>query len=75
MGKEEHITVSGTITEGLPGTKFRVEIENGNIIQAHLSGKMRKNFIKILPGDEVNVELSPYDMTKGIIVYRNTGKK
>ncbi|UCG52236.1 MAG: translation initiation factor IF-1 [Candidatus Latescibacterota bacterium] len=70
MAKEQGITVEGTVVEALPNTMFRVELENKHIVLAHVSGKMRMHFIKILPGDRVTVELSPYDLTKGRIVYR-----
>lgn len=70
MPKEENIEVQGTIVETLPNAMFRVELENGQIILAYVSGKMRMHFIKILPGDKVTVELSPYDLTKGRITYR-----
>lgn len=70
MSKEEAIEVQGTITEALPNTMFRVELENGHVVLAYISGKMRKHFIRILPGDKVTVELSPYDLTKGRITYR-----
>lgn len=70
MPKEENIEVHGTIIETLPNAMFRVELENGKIILAYVSGKMRMHFIKILPGDKVTVELSPYDLTKGRITYR-----
>ena len=70
MAKEQSTTVEGTVVEALPNTMFRVELENKHIVLAHVSGKMRMNFIKILPGDRVTVELSPYDLTKGRIVYR-----
>jgi translation initiation factor IF-1 len=70
MEKEENIEVSGKIIETLPNAMFRVELENGQIILAYISGKMRMHFIKILPGDKVLVELSPYDLTKGRITYR-----
>ncbi|MCB9493917.1 MAG: translation initiation factor IF-1 [Desulfobacteraceae bacterium] len=70
MAKEEAIKVEGTVTETLPNAMFRVELENGHEILAHISGKMRMHFIKILPGDQVTVELSPYDLTRGRIVYR-----
>jgi len=68
--KEDAITVEGTVVETLPNAMFRVEIENGHRILAHISGKMRMHFIKILPGDKVSVELSPYDLTRGRIIYR-----
>lgn len=70
MAKEENIEVQGTIIETLPNAMFRVQLENGQIILAYVSGKMRMHFIKILPGDKVTVELSPYDLTKGRITYR-----
>ena len=70
MAKEEAITVDGTVKEALPNAMFRVELENGHNILAHISGKMRMHYIRILPGDKVTVELSPYDLTKGRITYR-----
>lgn len=70
MAKEENIETQGTIVEALPNAMFRVELENGQIILAYVSGKMRMHFIKILPGDKVTVELSPYDLMKGRITYR-----
>lgn len=70
MPKEDGIEVEGKIVETLPNAMFKVELENGQIILAYVSGKMRINFIKILPGDKVTVELSPYDLTKGRITYR-----
>ena len=70
MSKEEAIEVQGTILENLPNAMFRVKLENGQQILAYVSGKMRMHFIKILPGDKVTVELSPYDLTKGRITYR-----
>ena len=70
MAKEEGIQVEGTVIEPLPNAMFRVELENGHKVRAHISGKMRMHFIKILPGDKVTVELSPYDLTRGRIVYR-----
>ncbi len=70
MQKEEPIKVQGTVTETLPNAMFRVELENKHQVLAHISGKMRMHFIKILPGDMVTVELSPYDLTRGRIVYR-----
>ena len=70
MPKEENIEFQGTIVETLPNAMFRVELENGKVILAYVSGKMRMHFIKILPGDKVSVELSPYDLTKGRITYR-----
>lgn len=70
MPKEESITVEGTVVEALPNTMFRVELANKHVVLAHVSGKMRMHFIKILPGDRVTLEISPYDPTKGRIVYR-----
>ncbi|MBI5116680.1 translation initiation factor IF-1 [Candidatus Poribacteria bacterium] len=70
MAKEEAIEVEGTVIEPLPNAMFRVELKNGHRILAHISGKMRMHFIRILPGDTVKVELSPYDLTRGRIVYR-----
>lgn len=70
MAKEEAIEVIGTVIETLPNAMFRVELENKHQVLAHISGKMRKNFIRILPGDKIKVELSPYDLTRGRIVYR-----
>ncbi len=70
MPKEDVIQVEGTVIESLPNATFRVGIENKHQVLAHISGKMRMNFIKILPGDRVTVELSPYDLTKGRITYR-----
>ena len=70
MSKEEGIQVEGTVVEPLPNAMFRVELENGHKVLAHISGKMRMHFIKILPGDKVTVELSPYDLSRGRIVYR-----
>lgn len=71
MAKEDAIEVEGTVLEPLPNAMFRVELENGHQVLAHISGKMRMHFIKILPGDTVTVELSPYDLTRGRIVYRS----
>ncbi|HWR73328.1 MAG TPA: translation initiation factor IF-1 [Nitrospirota bacterium] len=70
MAKDDSIEVQGTVLETLPNAMFRVEMENGHKILAHISGKMRMHFIKILPGDKVTVELSPYDLTRGRITYR-----
>ena len=70
MAKEQPIRVDGTIIETLPNAAFRVELENGHQVLAHISGKMRMHFIRILPGDKVAVELSPYDLTRGRITYR-----
>jgi len=70
MKKKEEIVVEGKVIEALPNTMFTVEIEGGHKVLAHLCGKMRMNYIKILPGDKVKVELSPYDLTRGRIIYR-----
>ena len=70
MAKEEAIEVTATVVEPLPNAMFRVELENGHKVLAHISGKMRKHFIRILPGDKVTVELSPYDLDRGRITYR-----
>lgn len=70
MGKQDVIEVEGTVVEPLPNAMFRVELKNGHRVLAHISGKMRMNFIKILPGDRVTVELSAYDLTRGRIIYR-----
>ena len=71
MAKEERIQVEGKVVEPLPHAMFHVELENGHIILAHISGKMRKHYIRILPGDRVLLELSPYDLSRGRIVYRH----
>ena len=70
MSKQDVIEVEGTILESLPNATFKVKLENGHVILAHISGKIRMNFIKILPGDKVTVELTPYDLNKGRITYR-----
>ncbi|HVP07389.1 MAG TPA: translation initiation factor IF-1 [Candidatus Acidoferrum sp.] len=70
MPKEETITVEGKVIEPLPNAMFRVELDNGHVVLAHISGKMRMHFIKILPGDKVTLELSPYDLSRGRITYR-----
>jgi len=70
MPKEDLIEIEGKVIEPLPNAMFRVELPNGNTILAHISGKMRMNYIRILPGDKVTVELSPYDLTRGRITYR-----
>ena len=70
MAKEEAIEVDGIVKESLPNTMFRVELKNGHVILAHLSGKMRKHFIRIVPGDSVKVALSPYDLNRGRIIFR-----
>jgi len=69
--KEDQIEMEGTVIDALPNTEFKVELENGHVVHAHISGKMRKNYIRILRGDRVTVELTPYDLTKGRITYRN----
>ena len=71
MPKEEQIEMDGTVVDTLPNTMFRVELENGHAVTAHISGKMRKNYIRILTGDQVKVELTPYDLSKGRITFRN----
>ena len=71
MAKEENIEMEGTVTETLPNTTFKVELENGHVVNAHISGRMRKNYIRILTGDTVTVQLTPYDLTKGRITYRS----
>ena len=70
MAKEELIETEGKVVEALPNAMFRVELENGHIVLAHVSGKMRMNFIRILPGDKVKLELSPYDLSRGRITFR-----
>ena len=70
MSKEEAIQVEATVEETLPNAMFRVKLDNGHVVLAHISGRMRKNFIRILPGDRVSVELSPYDLNRGRIIYR-----
>ena len=70
MAKEDQIEMEGEILDTLPNTPFRVQLENGPVVTAHISGKMRKNYIRILTGDKVRVELTPYDLTKGRITYR-----
>lgn len=75
MPKEEAIQVEGTIVEPLPNAMFRVELDNGHKVLAHISGKMRMHFIKILPGDRVTVELSPYDLSRGRVTFRAKNKR
>jgi translation initiation factor IF-1 len=70
MAKEEALQMEGTVLETLPNTMFRVELENGHIVTAHISGRMRKHYIRIMTGDKVTVEMTPYDLAKGRIVYR-----
>ncbi|MBR4867769.1 MAG: translation initiation factor IF-1 [Clostridia bacterium] len=71
MSKQDMIEVEGTVREALPNTVFKVELPNGHIVTAHISGKLRMNYIRILPGDKVTVEMSPYDLTKGRITWRS----
>lgn len=71
MAKDDVIELEGTVVESLPNTTFRVDIGNGHIILAHISGKLRMNFIRILPGDKVTVQISPYDLTRGRITWRS----
>ena len=71
MAKDDEIELEGTVVESLPNTTFRVDIGNGHIILAHISGKLRMNFIRILPGDKVTVQMSPYDLTRGRITWRS----
>lgn len=75
MAKEEQIEMEGTVTDTLPNTMFRVQLENGHVVIAHISGKMRKNYIRILKGDKVTVQLTPYDLTKGRISFRSRDGK
>jgi translation initiation factor IF-1 len=70
MAKEDNIEMEGEVTETLPNTTFRVKLANGHVVTAHISGKMRKNYIRILTGDKVTVEMTPYDLSKGRIIYR-----
>lgn len=71
MAKEEPIEMEGTVVDTLPNTMFRVELENGHVVTAHISGKMRKHYIRILTGDKVTVQMTPYDLSKGRITYRS----
>ena len=71
MSKSDMIELEGVVLEAMPGATFKVELDNGVQIQAHISGKLRMNYIKILPGDKVTVEMSPYDLTKGRIIWRD----
>ena len=71
MAKEDNIEMQGTVLETLPNTTFRVELENGHIVMAYISGKMRKNYIRILTGDKVTVQMTPYDLSKGRIIWRD----
>ena len=70
MAKEEHIEMQGKVIDTLPNTVFRVELENGHVVTAHISGKMRLHYIKLLPGDKVKLEMSPYDLSKARITFR-----
>jgi len=71
MVKEDNIELQGSVLETLPNTMFRVKLDNGHVVTAHISGKMRKNYIRILTGDKVTVELTPYDLSKGRIIFRS----
>jgi translation initiation factor IF-1 len=71
MPKEDHIEMNGVVAETLPNTTFRVKLDNGHVVTAHISGRMRKNYIRILTGDKVTVQLTPYDLTKGRITFRD----
>lgn len=71
MAKEDSIEMEGKVVETLPNTTFKVELENGHVVNAHISGRMRKNYIRILTGDQVTVQLTPYDLSKGRITYRS----
>ncbi len=75
MAKEESIEIDGIVIDSLPNTTFKVKLENGHIVTAHISGRMRKHYIRILTGDAVTVELTPYDLTRGRITYRDMGRK
>ena len=75
MAKEDHIEIEGVIIDSLPNTMFRVRLENGHLVTAHICGKMRKNYIRLLTGDAVTVELTPYDLSKGRIIYRRIDKR
>ncbi len=75
MAKEDHIEMQGVVVDSLPNTTFRVKLENGHVVTTHISGRMRKNYIRILTGDNVTVELTPYDLSRGRIIYRDAGKK
>ncbi len=75
MAKEDQIEMEGVIIDSLPNTTFRVELDNGHVIKAHISGRMRKNYIRLLTGDRVTVEITPYDLSKGRITYRGSNPK
>ena len=74
MSKSDYVEAEGIVTEAMPNTTFKVKLDNGYEITAHISGKLRMNYIKILPGDKVSLELSPYDLTKGRIIWREKGR-
>lgn len=75
MSKEDHLEMQGVVIDALPNTTFRVELDNGHIVNAHISGRMRKHYIRILTGDLVTVELTPYDLSKGRIVHRHKERR
>ena len=75
MSKEDHLEMQGVVIDTLPNTMFRVKLENGHVVIAHISGRMRKNYIRILTGDTVTVEITPYDLTKGRITFRHPEKR
>lgn len=75
MAKEDSIEMAGVVVDSLPNTTFKVKLENGHVVTAHISGRMRKNYIRILTGDKVMVEMTPYDLTRGRITFRDMGKK
>ena len=75
MAKEDSIEITGVVIDALPNTQFRVKLENDHVVTAHISGRMRKNYIRILTGDTVTVELTPYDLSRGRIVFRDAGNK
>lgn len=75
MPKEDHIEMAGVVIETLPNTTFKVKLENGHVVNAHISGRMRKNYIRILTGDSVIVELTPYDLSRGRIIFRDVDNK
>ena len=75
MPKEDSIEMDGVVVDSLPNTTFKVKLDNGHIVNAHISGRMRKHYIRILTGDKVTVELTPYDLSRGRIVFRDAGKK
>ena len=75
MAKEDSIEMQGVVVDTLPNTTFRVKLENDHVVTAHISGRMRKNYIRILTGDKVTVELTPYDLSRGRIIYRESGRR